>query len=282
MGTLYTNLPFKTYTVMRNDLIQNLQCSDVYRAFILSLTTDKNTHTTDTTVSQLACFIDESQNNYNGGKRSISFNDKLRATGLVTIEDIPSTNHKRHYTQYRFSPVEVHNYTRIGRSFYDTYNSTMELKLRGFLLKLFSVVEPHSCLIKLGLARNGSASFNKLAKDIHMSVKTVKTFIKKLEDDDLIEIQGLCLINKAEGLYIDMPKDKEVERLTKMFEQMIEHNSKNGHPLSRECQIYKRNKEDGFKGIENMRGFLRSLESGIIGRKKTNKQQDSDSFMIIL
>ena len=37
-----TKLPFKEYTVMSNNLIQNLNCSDVYRTYTLLLTADKD------------------------------------------------------------------------------------------------------------------------------------------------------------------------------------------------------------------------------------------------
>lgn len=74
-------LPFKEYTVMSNNLIQKLGCADVYRTYVLLLTADKYTLTTDTTIDQLASYVGEKPANYKGGKSSQSFNDKLRATG---------------------------------------------------------------------------------------------------------------------------------------------------------------------------------------------------------
>ena len=46
-------LPFKEYTVMSNNLIQKLGCADVYRTYVLLLTADKYTLTTDTTMTNL-------------------------------------------------------------------------------------------------------------------------------------------------------------------------------------------------------------------------------------
>lgn len=71
---------------MSNNLIQKLGCADVYRTYVLLLTADKNTLITDTTIDQLASFVGDKPANYKGGKSSKSFNDKLRATGEVTIQ----------------------------------------------------------------------------------------------------------------------------------------------------------------------------------------------------
>lgn len=82
----YEKLPFKEYTVMSNNLIQKLGCADVYRTYVLLLTADKYMLTTDTTIDQLASFVGDKPANYKSGKSSKSFNDKLRATGEVTIQ----------------------------------------------------------------------------------------------------------------------------------------------------------------------------------------------------
>ena len=169
-----TKLPFKEYTVMSNNLIQNLNCSDVYRAYTLLLTADKDSLETNTTLKQLAGFVGEELDNYKKSKSTLSFNDKLRATGEVVIRDIDSKQKDRHWTMYRFNQVEPGNYRRIGREFYDTYN-TLDLKLRGFILKLFSVTEPHSHVIKLSPIR-------KLEKRIHMGHDTISRYIGRSEE----------------------------------------------------------------------------------------------------
>lgn len=79
----YEKLPFKEYTVMSNNLIQKLGCADVYRTYVLLLIANKYTLTTDTTIDELASFVGDKPANYNGGKSSKSFNDKLRATGKL-------------------------------------------------------------------------------------------------------------------------------------------------------------------------------------------------------
>lgn len=181
-----TKLPFKEYTVMSNNLIQNLNCSDVYRAYTLLLTADKDSLETNTTLKQLAGFVGEELDNYKKSKSTLSFNDKLRATGEVVIRDIDSKQKDRHWTMYRFNQVEPGNYRRIGREFYDTYN-TLDLKLRGFILKLFSVTEPHSYVIKL-------SSIRKLEKRIHMGHDAIGRYIEQLKDLDLLDEIGDCLI----------------------------------------------------------------------------------------
>ena len=259
-----TKLPFKEYTVMSNNLIQNLNCSDVYRAYTLLLTADKDSLETNTTLKQLAGFVGEELDNYKKSKSTLSFNDKLRATGEVVIRDIDSKRKDRHWTMYRFNQVEPGNYRRIGREFYDTYN-TLDLKLRGFILKLFSVTEPHSHVIKLSPIR-------KLEKRIHMGHDTISRYIGQLKDLDLLDEIGGCLILKVKGLIIDQPKDKQVKKLIAMFDHMIDFNESNNKPLSRECMIYKKYKENGFKDVKNIHAFMKSIQAGTVGRKRPVKE----------
>lgn len=249
---------------MSNNLIQNLNCSDVYRAYTLLLTADKDSLETNTTLGQLAGFVGEELDNYKKSKGTLSFNDKLRATGEVVIRDIDSKQKDRHWTMYRFNQVEPGNYRRIGREFYDTYN-TLDLKLRGFILKLFSVTEPHSYVIKL-------SSIRKLKELIHMGHSTISRYIEQLKDLDLLDEVADCLILKVKGLIIDQPKDKQVEELTSIFEHMIEFNEGNNKPLSRECMIYKKYKENGFKDVKNMHSLMKSLATGTVGKKRPVKE----------
>lgn len=259
-----TKLPFKEYTVMSNNLIQNLNSSDVYRAYTLLLTADKDSLETNTTLKQLAGFVGEELDNYKKSKSTLSFNDKLRAIGEVVIRDIDSKRKDRHWTIYRFNQVEPGNYRRIGREFYDTYN-TLDLKLRGFILKLFSVTEPHSYVIKL-------SSIRKLEKRIHMGHDAIGRYIEQLKDLDLLDEIGDCLILKVKGLIIDQPKDKQVKKLIAMFDHMIDFNEGNNKPLSRECMIYKKYKENGFKDVKNIHAFMKSIQAGTVGRKRPVKE----------
>lgn len=249
---------------MSNNLIQKLNCSDVYRTYTLLLTADKYTLEASTTLGQLAGFVGEELDNYKKSKSTLSFNDKLRATGEVVIRDIDSKRKDRHWTMYRFNQVEPGNYRRIGREFYDTYN-TLDLKLRGFILKLFSVTEPHSYVIKL-------SSIRKLEKRIHMGHNTIGRYIEQLKDLDLLDEVADCLILKVKGLIIDQPKDKQVEELTSIFDHIIEFNEGNNKPLSRECMIYKKYKENGFKDVKNMHSLMKSLATGTVGKKRPVKE----------
>ena len=103
----YEKLPFKEYTVMSNNLIQKLGCADVYRTYVLLLTADKYTLITDTTIDQLASFVGDKPANYNGGKSSKSFNDKLRATGEVSIQNKDSGRNDRTWTDYILAQRQI-------------------------------------------------------------------------------------------------------------------------------------------------------------------------------
>lgn len=255
----YKKLPFKTYTVMSNNLIQKLGCADVYRTYVLLLTADKSTLTTDTTIDQLASFVGEKSSNYKGGKSSKSFNDKLRTTGEVTIQNKNSDRKDRTWTDYIFCPVVFGHYRRIDREFYDSYKE-VDLKLKGFILKLFSAAEPHSHTVTL--------SVRKLKELIHMGHGTIFSYIDQLKELDLLDEVGDTIILKVKGLIIDLPKDKYVEEAKATFEHMIAFNENNGNPLSRECIIYKKYKENDFKGVKNIHSFMKSLQNGSIGRKQ--------------
>ena len=190
---------------MSNNLIQNLNCSDVYRAYTLLLTADKDSLETNTTLKQLAGFVGEELDNYKKSKGTLSFNDKLRATGEVVIRDIDSKQKDRHWTMYRFNQVEPGNYRRIGREFYDTYN-TLDLKLRGFILKLFSVTEPHSHVIKLSPIR-------KLEKRIHMGHDTISRYIEQLKDLDLLDEIGEGVLVVSQKLSARYTSDALTDKL---------------------------------------------------------------------
>ena len=125
-------LPFKEYTVLNNNLVQSLGCSDAYRAYVLALTTDKKTLETDTTIEQLATFVGESSSNYIKGSRNKSFNDKLKATNEVTI--IPFKANGRDRNKYVFNQPPSGGYIRISRKFYDDWNHLSEKALLGFIL----------------------------------------------------------------------------------------------------------------------------------------------------
>lgn len=181
------------YTVMSNNLIQKLGCADVYRTYVLLLIADKYTLTTDTTIDELASFVGDKPANYKGGKSSKSFNDKLRATGEVTIQNKDSGRNDRTWTDYIFSPVCFGHYRRINREFYDSYNNTLDLKLRGFILKLFSAAESHSHTITL--------SVRKLKELIHMGHGTISSYIDQLRDMDLLDEVGDSIILKSQRSY---------------------------------------------------------------------------------
>ena len=109
-----TKLPFKEYTVINNTLIQKLGCADVYRTYVLLLIADKSTLTTDTTIEELASFVDESKFNYKGNRKTKSFNDKLRDTGEVTIQEKNSGKKDRTWTDYQCCPKRFSIKTKKG------------------------------------------------------------------------------------------------------------------------------------------------------------------------
>ncbi len=259
---MYEKLPFKKYTILNNYLVQSLGCSDVYRVFILSLTADKRELTTDTTIDQLAMMVGESSSNYSNGKKSKSFNDKLRETGEVTLE--PFTQNKKSRIRYRFNPPVRFKYRRIGRKFHDEYKH-LDRKLLGFILKLFSATEPYSCLIKL--------SKRKLEKVIKMGHSTISNYTSQLIELNLLEETENGMLLKVKGLILDIPISEKTKEDIEVYERILKNREETNSPLPRSAAIYKKYKDNDFRDVKNMNAFMRSISSGLVGRKKPKKKE---------
>ena len=89
---------------------------------------------------------------------------------------------------------------------------------------------------------------------------------------DLLDEVGDTIILKAKGLIIDLPKDKYVEEVKADFEHMIAFNESRGNPISRECMIYKKYKENNFKGVKDMHALMKSLSSGLGSRRQRTRK----------
>ena len=103
---------------------------------------------------------------------------------------------------------------------------------------------------------------------------TISNYIEQLRDMDLLDEVGDSIILKAKGLLIDLPKDKYVEEVKADFEHMIAFNESRGNPISRECIIYKKYKENNFEGVKDMHALMKSLSSGLVGRKQEVKEKE--------
>lgn len=110
---------------------------------------------------------------------------------------------------------------------------------------------------------------------------TMDKYIDQLRDMDLLDEVGDSIILKAKGLIIDLPKDKYVEEVKAVFEHMIAFNESRGNPISRECMIYKKYKEKNFEGVKNMHALMKSLSSGLVGRKQEAKDKEELPDLIL-
>lgn len=131
---------------------------------------------------------------------------------------------------------------------------------------MFSAAEPHSHTITLPVRR--------MKELIHMGHDTISRYIEQLRDMDLLDEVGDSIILKAKGLLIDLPKDKYVEEVKAVFEHMIAFNESRGNPISRECMIYKKYKENNFEGVKDMHALMKSLSNGLVGRKQEVKDKE--------
>lgn len=269
-------LPFKLWTIINNIVASKLGCSDLYRFFVLLLTTDKELKT-DTTLEQLASFIGEKDTAYKGGKATKSFTDRLRESGEVKLRLFSSKSYKTgkevSRLEYTFNPPIPTQYRRIHKSLIDLPISN---KLKGYIIKLFSVCEPYSNLIKI--------SQNKMVQQINMSKKTIKDYNAKLEALGLLEqVEEKFLRLKVDCLIIDEPKPltNENKEFLEDLESFIESQQEQCFPLGRREQIYLKAKNNGFKDIRNMDGWVSWLKyKAFVTPKKEDKKETS--FDIIL
>lgn len=164
---------------MNNSLIEHFGCSDVYRLFILSLTTDRELKT-DTTLDQLADFVGEKVTAYNGNNKSKSFTDRLRESTEVKVVTADGKSYKNGNkvtrNTYTFKEPIPTKYRRISKTL---INLDLPIKLKGYIIKLFSVTEPHSYII--------SRSVNELEKMLKMGKATIKKYNEELIAKDLLE-----------------------------------------------------------------------------------------------
>lgn len=185
----------KNSTSMSNTLIEKLGCSDVYRAYVLISTTNKSGKT-DTTIEQLAEFCDEKPSNYQGGKTTKSFIESLRDTKVVNIETTRAkalaTGSFVKRTYYSFHETRLFRVINI-----EFYTLNLDIKLKGYLLKLFSMANTVSlCLEK---------SANEIAKTVGVTKATQKKYNAELETKGL-------LVKTLKGYRLNVPGFNQVAK----------------------------------------------------------------------
>lgn len=198
--TLQKKLPFKDYTVINCSVASQLSSPDIYRYFVLSLTA-KRDDTTDTTLKQLADFVGEKESAYHSGSsgknKKLSLNDRFRNSGV--FKDIILSKKEKSRNLYVFPKAEKGNYRRIKKEF---RNIDLSIKLKGYLLQLFCLTDPHSLLV--------ARSKNNIAKTLHMANSTVTSYNQILIEEDLLEEikEGFKLKLNAHFI-IDEPKNQK-------------------------------------------------------------------------
>ena len=204
-----TKLPFKNYSAMDKTLIYKLGCADVYRAFVLSLTTDKKSNKTDTTLDQLAGFINESISNYSSGKTTKSFTNSLKATGSVTITSSRSTSldGSKSVTRNTYTFLKGKEFRMIGIEF---YHLDLEIKLKGYLIKLFMLA--NSTTLRL------ERSANDIYKECGVSRATQKKYNAVLIEKGLLEVTENGFILNVEGFNATEKKIKPTKETMALFE----------------------------------------------------------------
>lgn len=286
-------LPFKNYTALPNSLIQSevFSAADVYRIFVLSLTADKITGITDTTIKQLAGFVGESESNY---ENKNSFTDKLRASQDVEVRtiSIPGTiiTSPIKRNQYKFRlPVEPEPFRMIHREFYDV---ELDHKIKGYLIRLFSVAHTNTMFI--------GYSQRQLEKLLHMSAHTIRSYNKILVERGLI-------VELKNGLLLTCPGIIPIEKRTKATKEILAsynelltksillYNESHTDQISidslsvedikklnldRSVSTYAYYFKDDFSKVKNINSLALFVTTGVAYKSKL--EEDSDSSFIVL
>lgn len=273
----YEKLPYKDYTIVNNSASLKLSCPDLYRFFILSLTVDKNTRKTDTTLEQLALFVGEKATAYKGGKTKatdskpakdkLSFTDRLKASGEVHLEYFRSSSTKGNSSvnriRYTFNKATVNAYRRIKREFTEI---DLPIKIKGYLLKLFALCEPHSCDLK--------HSKTKIAQLLSMDKTTVEKYNKALIQAGLLVEADKGFQLKVDSFIIDQPKKKLSRRAQEIiagFTHNITNKKKSGEAFTRAEAIFVKAQKNGFADIVHFDGWTKYLVSGLPNLKKEKR-----------
>lgn len=267
-------LPFKGYTTMNISAAYTLSCPDLYRFFVLSLTTDKKTLKTDTTLDQLASFVGESRRNYDSGKINTALTDRLAESGEVKIEHIRAKSLKENKEVnriiYTFKEAIPTKYRRISRDF---INLDLSIKLKGYLLKLFALADAHSYHI--------SYSATAIAKEFKMAKVTVSKYNNELINKGFLSLNGTGFDLHIESFLIDMPKGQsvEVELLIQKVENVISIMKESDVQLPRSYMQYLAAKKDNFKKIRNMEYFMNYVISGVPYKSKEDSEPIEDIYL---
>lgn len=268
--TIQKKLPFKAYTVINCSVATSLGSPDVYRFFVLSLTADRDNFT-DTTLEQLADFTGEKVTAYKGGicggKKRESLTERFKSSNefesITSEKEISNLSGKvvsrNHYV---FRKAETGYYRRISKEFREL---DLPIKLKGYLLQLFCLTEPHCLLVK--------KTCNMIAVTLKMAHNTVRSYNQILEGAGLLEMTEEGFLLKSDAFIIDDPArilKPEYQEYIDWMEHVdipgrIEEAERKRQPvqLTDRERMYLNYKEKDFKGIRNKNNFMHYCMTGL-------------------
>lgn len=286
--------PFKEYTVLCNStILDDLFCvADIYRIFVLSLTADKATGLTDTTLPQLATLIDESVSNYTGKD---AFTDKLRKCKDIQVEtryisdSLEVTPKKRNCYKFRI-PIHIKQeleenfdaFRMIHRSFF--FINDLPIKIKGYLIKLYSVTNTNTLYMGKTKAE--------LEKLLHMTHTTITKYNKTLEAKGYIKIERKGVFITCQGIKPILKRSERTDLILLAYKQNLELAISNYNKtyskqlkienisindihklkLDKTTAIYAQYHITGFKTVENINGLAFYLETGFSSKIKRYEQ----------
>lgn len=266
------NFPLKNYTVMTTKSIQQLNCLDTYRYFCVSLTAIKGE--TNITYEQIEILIGKDEENiavssYKSSGKQKSFADKMNELDEVTVT--------KEYSKTPNNGIVRRNIYRIN---YSTENKLfrmpekelllvdLEPKLKGYILKLFSVCNVNTLIIDM--------TQKDLCSLINVSPATVSKYNKILFEKGYLVDLGDCFKINIPG--ISPIVDKKYQEQVKINEDLLETYLEAEYS-SRGVEVYKKLKESNFDGVRDKLAILQYCVSDCkIGMRPDNNPH-KDAFI---
>ena len=186
---------------------------------------------------------------------------------------IPFKANGRDRNKYVFNQPPSGGYIRISRKFYDDWNHLSEKALLGFILKLFSVAEPHSLFV--------IKNMRQLEKLIHMGHATIRKYMKQLELLGLLHPIENGWELKIEGLIIDQPGQKAIRELINLLDRLYASHEDRKELMPAYLKEYEYYRNRNFEGVENLGNLLVTLSCGMTRYPKKEKKQAPSDIIIL-
>jgi DNA-binding Lrp family transcriptional regulator len=254
---------------MTTKSIQKLNCLDVYRYFCVSLTAIKGE--TNITYEQIEILMGKDEehiavSSYKSSGKQKSFADKMNELDEVTVTKEYSKTPNNGIVRrniYRINYSTEHKLFRMPEK--ELLLVDLEPKLKGYILKLFSVCNVNTLIINM--------TQKDLCELINLSPATVNKYNKILFEKGYLVDLGDCFKINIAGIapIVDKKYEEQVRINEKFLETLLD-----AEYMSKGIEVYKKLKETNFDGVRDKLAILQYCASDCkTGMKVDYSQRDA-------